>query len=402
MKNSMLYVIFGAAVWFSGCEEHNHLKPFGPNDSQAPGAVSMVSYEQLPGGVEITFLAPSDEDFMYAKATYTLDTGERREAISSAYTNKLVIEGFGNTEPKEITLSAVDRMENEGPASTCTVVPGRPVYLDAFESMQLGSTFGGVYVSLSNPDNGNLIIELLQKDKFGEWQSLHTEYTSRKDIRFAVRGMEIEEQEFGAFVRDPWSNSTDTIKARITPIFEQELDRSKFSERFEKGDIRVNEFGFRMANIWNGNYGWGVWNMLHSPEQGNTWPAHFTFDLGVQAELSRLKYWQRLDSGGGWLYAHGNPRTFEIWGRADAPDPASEWDGWILLTTCESVKPSGLPLGLGMWNAEDREYAEKGEEFEFPAGLSPVRYIRINVLTNWSNTQFICFQQMWFWGREVE
>ena len=166
MKNSMLYVIFGASVWFSGCEEHNHLKPFGPNDSQAPGAVSMVSYEQLPGGVEITFLAPSDEDFMYAKATYTLDTGERREAISSAYTNKLVIEGFGNTEPKEITLSAVDRMENEGPASTCTVVPGRPVYLDAFESMQLGSTFGGVYVSLSNPDNGNLIIELLQKDKF--------------------------------------------------------------------------------------------------------------------------------------------------------------------------------------------------------------------------------------------
>lgn len=402
MKNSMLYVIFGAAVWFSGCEEHNHLKPFGPNDSQAPGAVSMVSYEQLPGGVEITFLAPSDEDFMYAKATYTLDTGERREAISSAYTNKLVIEGFGNTEPKEITLSAVDRMENEGPASTCTVVPGRPVYLDAFESMQLGSTFGGVYVSLSNPDNGNLIIELLQKDKFGEWQSLHTEYTSRKDIRFAVRGMEIEEQEFGAFVRDPWSNSTDTIKARITPIFEQELDRSKFSERFEKGDIRVDDFGFRMANIWNGNYGWGVWNMLHSPEHGNTWPAHFTFDLGVQAELSRLKYWQRLDSGGGWLYAHGNPRIFEIWGRADAPDPNSEWDGWILLTTCESVKPSGLPLGLGMWNAEDREYAEKGEEFEFPAGLSPVRYIRINVLTNWSNTQFICFQQMWFWGREVE
>ena len=130
--------------------------------------------------------------------------------------------------------------------------------------------------------------------------------------------------------------------------------------------------------------------------------AHFTFDLGVQAELSRLKYWQRLDSGGGWLYAHGNPRIFEIWGRADAPDPNSEWDGWILLTTCESVKPSGLPLGLGMWNAEDREYAEKGEEFEFPAGLSPVRYIRINVLTNWSNTQFICFQQMWFWGREVE
>lgn len=109
-----------------------------------------------------------------------------------------------------------------------------------------------------------------------------------------------------------------------------------------------------------------------------------------------------LDSGGGWLYAHGNPRIFEIWGRADAPDPNSEWDGWILLTTCESVKPSGLPLGLGMWNAEDREYAEKGEEFEFPAGLSPVRYIRINVLTNWSNTQFICFQQMWFWGREVE
>lgn len=401
-KHIYFYTIFGLIILLSGCGEHNYLKPYGPNDNEMPGSVSMVTYEQIPGGAEITFLAPTDQDLMYVKAVYFLDTGERRESRSSAYTNKIVVEGFGNIEEKDIMLSAVNHMENEGPASKVSLIPGRPVYLDAFESLELGSTFGGVYISMSNPKNGNLIIELLKKDEYGVWQNLYTEYTSRKDIRFSMRGMDTEELDFGAFVRDPWSNCTDTIFAKLTPLFEQELDRSKFTERFDKDDIAVNAFGFRMSNIWNGNYGLGVWNMLHTPERGNVWPAHFTFDLGVKAELSRLKYWQRLDSGGGWLYSHGNPRIWEIWGRADQPDPDKEWDGWTLLMTCESIKPSNMPLGLGMWNAEDLEYAEKGEEFEFPPGLEAVRYIRMNVLTNWSNTQFFCFQQMWFWGREVE
>jgi len=401
-KYISFYIIFGLIVLLSGCEEDNNLKPYGPNGNEVPGMVSMVSYEQIPGGAEITFLAPSDQDLMYVKAVYTLDTGERREAKSSAYTNKIKVEGFGNIEEKDIVLSAVNRMENEGTGNKVTLIPGRPIYLDAFESMEIGGTFGGVYVAMSNPKNGNLIVELLKKDEYGLWQNLYTEYTSRKDVRFSVRGMDIEEGDFAAFVRDPWSNRTDTIFAKLTPLFEQELNRAKFAERFEKGDIAVNAFGFRMSNIWNGNYGLNVWNMLHTSERGNEWPAHFTFDLGVQAELSRLKYWQRLDSGAGWLYSHGNPRVWEIWGRADQPDPNSEWDGWTLLMTCESIKPSGMPLGLGMWNAEDLEYAEKGEEFEFPPGLEPVRYIRMNVLTNWSNTQFFCFQQMWFWGREVE
>jgi hypothetical protein len=400
MKNRIyVYVIVGLAVLFSGCEEENHLKPFGPDDNKAPGTVSMVSYDQIPGGAEITFLAPSDPDLMYVKAVYTLDNGERRESISSAYANKLAVEGFGNREDKDIVLSAVDRMKNEGSGTKVTVTPGQPTYLDAFESIELGSTFGGVYVSMSNPDKGNLVVELLWKNEYGEWQELYTEYTSRENIRFAVRGMDTVAYNFGAFVRDPWNNRTDTIFETLTPIFEQELDRNKFAERFEKNDIAVNAFGFRLSNLWDGYYADAYNNMIHTPETGNVWPAHFTFDLGVTAELSRLKYWQR---GGGYLYSHGNPRTWEIWGRADAPDPNDEWGGWTLLTTCESIKPSGLPLGYDSYTAEDREYAEKGEEFEFPPGLGAVKYIRVRVTSNWSNTQFFHIMEMHFWGLEAE
>lgn len=401
MKNKIYFFIIAALVaWLLGCEEYNNLKPFGTDDGKAPGAVSMVTFRQLPGGAEITFLAPIDADLMYVKAVYTLDNGEHRESRASAYTNKIVVEGFGNTNDKDIVLSAVDRMENEGPGTKVTITPGQPTYLDVFDSIELGSTFGGVYVSMSNPDKGNLIVELLRKDEFGKWQELYTEYTSQENIRFAVRGMDTVAYDFGVFVRDPWNNRTDTIFERITPLFEKELDRNKFAERFEKNDVAVDAFGFRLSNLWNGIITWNSWNLIHTPEMGNPWPAHFTFDLGVTAYLSRMKYWQRQD--GAYLYSHGNPRTFEIWGRADEPDPDDEWGGWTLLTTCESIKPSGLPLGYNSYTAEDREYAEKGEEFEFPAGLDPVRFIRVNVTSNWSNTQYFHIQQMWFWGLEVE
>jgi hypothetical protein len=152
-----------------------------------------------------------------------------------------------------------------------------------------------------------------------------------------------------------------------------------------------------MENLWNGNISPNAWSMIHSSENNTIWPIWYTFDMGVVANLSRFKYWQRLDDA--YIYSHGNMETWEMWGRSDEPNNSGSWDGWILLQSCRSIKPSGLPLGVK--SAEDVEYAQKGEEYEFPVGLPPVRYIRVKVLSTFSGNKFIHTQQMWFWGQII-
>lgn len=386
-----------SVVLFSGCSEINILHPYGPNDGIVPGPVSIKSYKEIPGGVSITFIAPSDEDLLYIKAEYTLDTGKKMEARASVYSDTLVIQGFSNVEPKMISLTAVDRHENEGVPSYFEIISGEPSYTKAFCTIDAFATFGGIGVVMENKDRGNLIIDVTTQDSIGEWYSAHTEYTSRSAIKFAVRGFDTTPREFRVTVRDPWQNTTDPVSYEATPLYEEQLDRNKFKAFYLPTDTGVDEWGFTMAHLWNGEITWGSQSMCHS-NNFDGFPVWFTFDMGVKAKLSRYKYWQRLQEG--QLYAHGNMKTWELWGYEETPPLNGSWDGWVKLIDCESIKPSGTPIGI--FTAEDQEYATLGEEFEFPIELPPVRYIRLKALSTFSGANFIHIQQLWFWGQKIE
>ncbi|MDR0724958.1 MAG: hypothetical protein LBF59_02980, partial [Prevotellaceae bacterium] len=77
----------------------------------------------------------------------------------------------------------------------------------------------------------------------------------------------------------------------------------------------------------------------------------------------------------------GNLRIFEVWG-CQTLDPTGSWDSWTKLMECESVKPSGLPLGEN--TNEDEAMARDGEDFINSPSNPKVRYIRIKVLRTWA------------------
>ena len=397
MKIIKYFAIVLALILANGCGEDSILKPFGKNDKTPPGKVSIISYEQIPGGAIITFQSPGDEDLSYIKAQYVLDTGVESEARASTYSNKIQIDGFGNTEPKTITFTAVDRMENEGESIVTEIIPSEPDYITVSKTLDVSPTFGGVAVKMKNENRGNVIIEVTTEND-EEWQEIHTEYTATDDIKFAVRGFDTTPRVFGVSIRDPWGNSTETTYTEIEPWFEEQIPLRNFKAVSLQNDTPVNAWNFNMEYLWNGNISPNSWSMIHSSENNTTWPIWYTFDMGVTADLSRFKYWQRLDEA--YIFTHGNMETWEMWGRADEPDVSGSWDGWTLLTECQSIKPSGLPLGVK--NSEDIEYANRGEEFEFPLGLPPMRYIRVKVLSTFSGNKFIHTQQMWFWGKVIE
>ncbi len=119
-------------------------------------------------------------------------------------------------------------------------------------------------------------------------------------------------------------------------------------------------------------------------------PRWFTIDLGVEVTLTRFKLWQSPDR----IYMSGNPKVWEVWG-SNNPDTDGGWENWTLLTRCESVKPSGLPLGQN--SGEDHEQAAAGEEYRLPQDTPPVRYLRFKVLESWEpGTPYTCIAEVAF------
>jgi hypothetical protein len=170
------------------------------------------------------------------------------------------------------------------------------------------------------------------------------------------------------------------------PVYEQQLDKSKFKEYILPGDAR-EAYGWKMSNLWNEDYNP---NGFATTEGMPQW---FTFDLGTSASINRFKTWQSNDR----LYRAENVRKFEVWG-SNAPNADGSWTSWTKLMDGESLKPSGLPGTES--NVIDEVYARAGEEFILPAGLPKLRYIRIKVLETWGGAKFITMGELTFWTKD--
>jgi hypothetical protein len=383
----------------SNCDDMETRKPFGKNDGEAPDIVKIDSYEKIPGGAKIKFIAPMDEDLMYIKVKYTLDNGETREARASLYSDILTVEGYGNTETKTVHISAVDRFENEGNSIAYSFDPGVSAYTIARENMTTEATFGGLLVSSINIGSQLLYVDTYTKNEEDEWYNAHTEYSNGYILYFPVRGFDANPREFRIVIRDTWGNTSVPYETTLTPLYEELLDLSKFKSLTLPNDVRINTAFGTIESLFNGNNRWNEFNMAHSHDF-TEFPVWFTFDMGTVAKLSRFVSWQRLDGEGNFLYDSGSPKTWEIWGRADTPNASGSWDGWIYLMECESIKPSGWPFGSV--STEDKEYARKGEEFIFPTDIPAVRYIRFKALSTHSTQGLLVLQQLWFYGQPVE
>lgn len=402
MKKGIIYYMcmLCVALLLHGCDDVETHKPYGNDSGSVPGTVEVTSYKQIPGGVTLKFVAPADEDLLYIKIKYTLDNGKDMEARASLYTDEATIEGFGNVDPKKLVISAVNKMDKEGESITTEVIPGKPAYLAALDEMHVDPTFGGIYVQTTNNGRNYLIFDVSTQDTDGKWVVAHTEYTSQKNIGFTLRGFEAEPRAFKIRVRDLYDNLSDEYTADVTPLYEEKLDLTKFKCFYLPGDIRLDNAGHTMEYLFNGDHGLNSWNFAHGYDfNPSDFPVWFTFDMGQSAQLSRFTSWQR-SMGGSFYYRSGAIKEWEVWGRNDLPPSDGSWDGWTKLMDCESIKPSGWPAGSN--SEEDITYASKGEEFEFPAGIPPVRYIRFKILSTHDGAGLVVMQQLWFYGTPIK
>lgn len=379
----------------AGCKEEK-MEPL-TKGGNAPGVVTNVTVENQPGRAVLRYNIPSDPQLLYVKAVYETRPGNKMEVISTFYNNSMTLEGFGDTEEREVKLYAVSKSEAASAAVSVKIKPLTPPVEATFNSLEFERDFGGISAKFKNEDSANIVIGVLTKDAQGAPIPADMYYTSQKEGQFSVRGFDASERWFGMYVRDRWQNHSDTVWKLVTPLFEQPLNKKLFKIYKLPSDASTVAAG-ALTNLWNDKVegGQGSSNTWFRTLNGSGMPHHFTFDLGVTARISRVIEIPRgaFDEKT-LLYSAGDPQQFEIWG-ATTPATDGSYTGWTKLQTCEVIKVSGLSIGIN--SNEDIARAQAGHEFSIPADAPPVRYIRIKMLQTFGNADYCWMAEMNFFG----
>ena len=342
---------------------------------------------------------PDVSDLMGVKARYVVpSTGEAREVFGSAYVNELVLNGFAKSTKVQVSLYTVDTSYNESDPVVVVVEPlDSPIY-GILETMEVFESFGGLKLRWENQTQDGIAICVLAKNAEGVFEEINTFYSTAPEAFYSVRDLEAVETEFGFYCKDYYGNSTETIYKTLTPLFEEKLDKSKFRLLYlDTKKFPYHGYGGQsMTRMWNNTY--NVDNDLFYVQNTTnpTEPVNFSFDLGVTAKLSRFRLWTRVN----YIFQLHHIRQFELYGTADAQvaNQGESWDGWELLATCESIRPSGETEG-GTPTAEEKQLVMEGGEggFDF-SHLPVVRYLRFKVLSTWGNSKFAFINEIDLWG----
>lgn len=396
MKRILFFIsIIGVLAFLNSCEE-NVKGPLFAN-SEAPGPITSPKVENLPGAAIISYTLPEDEDLLYVKAAYKLANGKMVEAKSSNFLSSVKVEGFGDVGEQIVTLYAVNRSENESTPVEVIVNPELPDVNSVQSTIEMVADFGGVLYRWKNENNASLSFMVLATDSTGALSEVETVYSAVTDGQYTVRGFAPDEKVFGILVRDRWDNYSDTAKIKVTPLFEEELDKNIFEKITLDNDHDWAAWEGRYEYSFDGNK-----STFNHTWAGTGWPQNFTVDLGVVARLSRLNIVQRQT----FFYRHGNLRLFDVWGSKEEPSQDGSLDNWLPMRVASSPYNNGCvsirPSEQGGTAAEDQEHFENGDEFSFTLDDPEVRYIRLVVNETWGLTGFSHFAEITFWGQVID
>jgi hypothetical protein len=389
-----VWIILAASLFSCREEERGQY----PVDSAAPEQVNVTDIRNFRGGATLVYSIPTDKDFLYVKAIYRLPNGQEKQQMSSA--SSITIKGFAKSGKTDVELISVDRSRNESRPVRVEIEPLDSPIFEVLDSLAVSAAFGGIRLAWKNTAGEDIVIGVLYRDDENRYATVENIYTSLTEGVMNIRNLPSVETDFAFFVRDIYGNYSDTLFLPFTPWKEELLDKKLWQELPLCSSFSISAgsgWSGPMSKLWDGVTVAGLGNIYYL-DRSESIPIFFTFDLGVSAKLSRFTFWGRSE----WYFNLHHPKEIEIWGTDDpviANGNACSWDGWNLLLSCTSTKPSGNePLANAELTAEDRARAAAGEEFEFPLDIPFTRYIRFRCLRTWTDSQNLFLGELSFWG----
>lgn len=392
MKTNLLrlIIIISITPLLVNCYKTESHKPLVVS-SGVPAKVTDIKVENVPGAAKISYTVPSDPDLLYVLATYKLANGEVKEVKSSVFKNHVLLEGFAQETDYVVHLSTVTRGEIKSEPVAVTIHPLKaPVYL-VLDSMKANETFGGVNLQYTNPFNTEFVLTTLVKNESGIWVEKDRYYTSRLQENYSIRRPEFGPvpTEFAFFFTDKWKNKSDTLYKTITPLFEEEFDKSLWSDAALSDDSNLPRYS-PLYQLWTP--GETTYFFVSPNIPGLILPAWFTIDFGKRYRFGRMKV-DNVRHHVNWMYAQGTPEIFEIWG---SNEKTTDWSKWTLLGSFRCEKPSGLPVGT--LSAEDQAQIKLGDTYDFEPSVNSYRYMRFKTVKTFGNTPAFYLLELTFFG----
>jgi hypothetical protein len=380
-------------------------------DKTKPGVITNVKVTDYNGGSYITYTLPKSGNILYIQAKYEIRPGVSRETKASYYADTLNVEGFAKEQDYVVTVYTVSRANVSSDPITVTVHPKTPVFALVRATTAIQADFGGVGIRALNPLRKSVGVILTKYDSVTRTMKVFDQhYTKDSLINYSVRGLNVNPRNFGIYVTDKFENISDTLKATVSPLFEQLLDKGLFSPLKLASDtpLGYEGYGWTLKNLWDGvtdnsQPGWHT-------APGNTAPFVCTFGVGKTYKLSRFVLWERPDDGGGgekFAFGHGNPRVFSLWGSnvavpKDVKLPLSAPEGtqlgdWVNLGNYTYPDP---PSGLSAVNHNDADnaFVLAGVNFNVSLSAPECRFIRISVAESWSKGDFAHAMEISLYG----
>ncbi len=193
-----LLATMAALLSLNSCEDE------ASGDTTPPAKVTNVVFTPQFGGGYFTYTAPADEDFLYVRAEYTIDTGAKISKTSSVYSDTLFIEGFGQEKEYEVKIFSVDRNNNQSDAVNMKVTPLAPTTLAVLETVQVLPGFSSLVVDWQNLQEKNVTIFVRVKTGTTEATKIYASNLAKD--RFMIDGLKGEPNEVSVFIKDTYEN----------------------------------------------------------------------------------------------------------------------------------------------------------------------------------------------------
>lgn len=394
---------------FFACQESTSLVYY---DKNAPAPVSIdknsVTIENLPGKSVLRYVVPYDENLLSVKAVFEPAPDVVREAHSSRFVDTLALEGFSEAGDYTVKIYSIGKNKKESNPVTVTVSPKVPPIVEAFPSLNMIATFGGVEGSFKN-ESKTPIKAVLMADtaNTGEPVFLQSYVFDNPNAVFTLRGLASKPIKFYIYLMDRWGNMSPTKEYELTPLFEERLDKTIWKEHKLPSDFQNthenNYWGYQFQGLFSDficPYGEWYGNFIPEPLP---LPSLFTIDLGVTAKISRFIL---VPS---WLWYYNKyPRYFEVWGSSILnPGDDLSGDEWKILGEFHSYKPSGEDPLVTTY-ADHNFIWPNGENFDVkpselqPDPYFPVRIIRFKILQNWFDSDMYSIDELSIWGEIIK
>jgi len=395
------YFLTGIALTFAvSCvaPEEWHAK----YDNVVPGPVTIVDVQNVTGGAIIYYTLPADmekKDLLGAKVVYSLKPeGEVLEKFSSAESNSIELEGYGDTNERKVTVYAVHKNGKISTGVEAIVKPDTPAIITIRETLQAKPTFGGIQLTWNNPLSKPMTLILFVEDPVTREMVEFDMYSSDAvEGKTVFRHFEVQEHKFRVEMYDRWKNPATPFETILTPLEEVEIlgiengvqtwqifDAGRVSggsgpwrwayrcdihNNPDNSDTRNRGFNMVLDTRVDNNAYWCPGALtpaeFYVPGLGDKsfpFPLYVTFDMGRKAVYSRMKLVARqrgLTDNPPAYYSAALPIVFHIWGTndpkkvEDVEDPhgiypkgsrqanQAYWSSWDLVDGTDAWKDDG-------------------------------------------------------------